>query len=302
MPGENPNPTNATGPKPRKRHGCIKVLLVFFGIIVCMIGSCRARWPAKPTGRQKTIVTSDGRRVTFTEWEAERVVKFLFWSDPSAYIEIDGRRRKMHGGGFGFAIGSLLVSPERDRVIVLRAFEGGETSGLEVNLKTGETRWWGLYSYHPYLADWKIEGWGTTLDPLTRAEVHQQLAIPRGPLEMAVQELRARGYEDSDWIAMAKVVADPSAGPGARRRLAKVMVEERQDQANRWRRQARYGSSTMPANYSFEFDDSVPAKVYWPEEIVRLFESVKDDPDPMVREEVRKALIAMSRDQPSTQP
>jgi hypothetical protein len=264
-------------------------------VLACLIGSCHARWPAKPTGLQKTLVRPDGRPITFTKWEAERVLRLPFFDGSSAYVHFDSERVKIHGGDFGSAVGQFLVSPKRDLVIVERSFEGGATSGVLIDLKTGQHRDWSLFSNNPNVQGWSKEPWGTSREAVPREQLHQQLrSTDFEVVKQAMDELEARRLIDADWLAMAEIVADPTAPAQARKFLASSMVYSRHVQVDRWRRAAHFGTTTMPATrQSAEFDYTWPPKVDWHPELIRLYEKAQDDPDPEIRKEVRSALEGM---------
>src|SRR5688572_12389098 len=251
--------------KPRGRWR--KRLLIVFGLFACLVGSCQVRSPAKPTGPQKTFIMPGGRAVTFTLWNAERVLKLPFFSGSSAYVRFDDERVKLHGGDFGSSVGGFLVSPKRNVVIVQRAFEGGATSGLLVDLETGKYRNWSLFSNSPNVMGWSEESWRTSLEAMPREQLHKQLASADfEAVKLAMDELRARGFEDADWLAMARIVADPTAPSRARDYLAFSMVHSPHEQIDRLRRRTHFVSSTMPAaTGSAEFDYSWPPKVDWPD-------------------------------------
>lgn len=269
--------------------------VVVVGMLALLIGSCQARWPAKPTGLQKTLFRPDGRSITFTEWEAERVIKLPFSDGNSAYIEFDGKRVRIHGGDFGSAVGQFLVSPHRDAVIVERAFEGGATSGVLIDLKTGAHRNWDLFSNNPSVLGWSKESWGTSREAVPREQLYWQLrSTDFDVVKQAMNELEARQFIDADWLAMAEIVGDPNAPAQARKFLAFSMVYCRHKQVDRWRRAAHFGTTTMPATrQATEFDYTWPPKVDWPQELIRLYEKAADDPDPEIRKEVRLALESM---------
>lgn len=113
-------------------------------------------------------------------------------------------------------------------------------------------------------------------------------------MKLAMRELDARGFDDADWLVMARIVADTQAPSSARKFLAFSMVYNRHEQVDRRRREAHFGSSTMPAtSQPTDFDYSWPPKVDWPDEIIRLYESAQNDPDPEIRKEVRSSLDSM---------
>lgn len=274
---------------------CNRRLLIVVAVLGCLIGSCYARWPAKPTGLQKTFIKPDGQPITFTYWRAERVLKLPFFDGESAYIRFGDERVKMHGGDFGSGVGGFLVSPQRDVVIVERTFEGGATSGVLVDLKTGKFRRWSLFSHNPSVLGWSMESWKTSLENAPREQLYKELASADfEAMNLAISELDAREFIDADWLAMAEIVADSSAPASARKFLAFSMVRSRHEQVDRCRRTAHFGSSTMPATRrAADFDYSWPPKVDWPDNIVRLFEKAKDDSDSEVQKAVRSALDAM---------
>lgn len=273
-----------------------------FPLLCCsgIIASCSARWPAKPTEMRRTIEDKQGQSHTLRIWKADRIIKFPFFDGPSAYVEYDGKKYKIHSGGFGFGVGGIYASPDRNQIVVARGFEGGETSGLLIDLSARTVKERDLLTSGPALPGWQELSWQTALEPLTRAELHTQLACgDHAKVVAASEELEARGFEMSDWLAMAKVFADPSQPVRVRRMLGFSLAYQREQQMDHWRRDAHFGSTTMPGvpQGSPDFDYG-PIDLDWPSEIVLLVASALNAEDSEVAATAARALATMLPDAP----
>jgi hypothetical protein len=263
-----------------------------------LIGRCGAHWPAEPTGSQKTFVTPQGQSLTFTLWSAERVWKLPFFDGDSKYVRFGDKQFRLHDGAFAYGVGGILVSPDRSQIIFERAFEGGRTSGVLVDMTTREVREWDVFSGNPKVVGWAREHWRTSLEALPRDELLRRLSSRNlGAVRLAMDELGARGFEEADWTVMATVFADRVAPVDVRRYLGHALVHEREDQAEAWRRKAYFGSTTMPAtaDRSVPFDHD-PVRLEWSDAIVQLISSTLNDPRPEIREEAQHILSSMRPD------
>lgn len=273
-----------------------------FPLLCCsgIITSCSARWPAKPTEMRRTVTDARGQSHTLRIWEANRIIKLPFFDGPSAYVEFDGKKYKIHSGGFGFGVGGIYVSPDANQIVVARAFEGGQTSGLLIDLSARSVKERDLLTNRPALPGWQELSWRTALEPLTRTELHTYLSCgDHATVVAASKELQARGFEMSDWLAMAKVFADPGQPVRIRRMLGFSLVYQREKQMDRWRREAHFGSTTMPGvpEGSPDFDYG-PIDLDWPSEIVLLVASALNADDSEVAATSARALAAMLPDAP----
>lgn len=249
---------------------------------------------------RRTVTDPRGQSHTLRIWEADRIIKLPFFDGPSAYVEFDSKKYKIHSGDFGFGVGGIYVSPDRNQIVVGRGFEGGETSGLLIDLSTRSVKERDLLADGPALPGWQELSWQTALEGLTRAELHTQLACgDHSKVVAASEELEARGFEMSDWLAMAKIFADPDQPVRIRGMLGFFLVHQREEQMDHWRRDAHFGSTTMPGvpQGSPDFDYG-PIDLDWPSEIVLLVASALNADDSEVAATAAMALATMLPDAP----